>query len=138
MFVVLFNCWLNFKMLVIWSWKAGRKGEVRKDGCHLVSSEPVLCPSPQRHLLTLLSSQLLFCSLHSSGWFCASRLSPQPSSQAVHRDFQYLLGNDSFGDDYSQGPCGQQNEETGILVPVNSWSAGTFLLRILWFICLCQ
>ena len=81
------------------------------------SSEPVLCPSPQRHRLTLLSSQLPFCSLYSSGWFCASLLCPQPSPQAVHRDFQYLLGNDPFGDDYSHGACGQQNREAGISVP---------------------
>ena len=118
-------------------WAAGRQGgKQRSEKMGAILSPPVTAgnPGPQSMCGAPHPSVVFWpVSLHSSPlpsplirMVLCPWLSPQPSRQAVHRYFQHLLGNDPFGDDYSHGPCGQQNRETGFLVPVNSWNAGFF------------
>ena len=116
---------------------AGRQvGKQRSEKMGAILSPPVMAgnPGPQSVCGALRPSVIFWpFSLHSSPLpsplirtVLCPWLSPQPSRQAGCRYFQHLLGNDPFGDDYSHGPCGQQNREPGFLVPVNSWNAGVF------------
>ena len=118
-------------------WAAGRQGgKQRSEKMGAILSPPVTAsnPGPQSVCGAPHPSVVFWpFSLHSSPlpsplirMVLCPWLSPQPSRQAGRRYFQHLLGNDPFGDDYSHGPCGQQNRETVFLVPVNSWNAGSF------------